>query len=120
MGSSFVSFFTPLTDRLWAAYFTSREAEREICNAALERMRDESRNFEHIVANKPYKNPEHRKAVEQSSFVLLSKDVKPVTELAGVWNFRIRRDARKLIDLADQRDAAGVLAVIAQLEPRLK
>jgi hypothetical protein len=83
-------------------------------------MKREMSNLKHIVAKKPCKNPAHRKAVTESSFELLSRDVRDVSELSGLWNVRIRRDARKLIDLADQRDAAGVLAVIEQLKPRLE
>jgi hypothetical protein len=120
MGSSFASFFTPLSDRLWATFFTKCDAEREICKAALDRIGEEKHKIEHIVAAKRYKNAEHEKAFTRTSFELLSKDMKEVSKLSGVWNYRIRRDARKLVDLADQRDAAGVLAVIAQLEPRLE
>jgi hypothetical protein len=100
MGSSLASLLTPLTDRLWSAWFTTRDAEVAICRVALDRIREEKPKFQHIVANRPYNNSAYKKAITESSFKLLFKDM---TELSHVWQFR--RRAIELSRSAEQRDA---------------
>ena len=122
MGSSFVSFFTPLTDRLWAAYFTRCDAEREICQAALDRIDDEKGHFVHIVEKRPFNNPGHEKAATRTSFEQLGKAMHDLSRLSRVCicNWRILSIAAEVARLCEQRDAMRVLAAIAQLKPRLE
>lgn len=115
MGSSLASLLAPLTDRLWGAWFRKREADRATCQAALDRIRKETPNFEHIITERPCKNAAHEKAVTQTSFELLGV---AMSNLSNVRKFR--RDAMELRRLADKRDTAGVVAAIERLEPRLE
>ena len=126
MGSSFVSLFTPLTDRLWGALFSNRDTDRGICQSVWERIYGESgeiRNFQHIVDKRPYKNPGHKRAVTQISFKKLAETMK---DLSGVRAFHddaieLRQLAeQELARLAEESEAAEILAVLQRLEPRLR
>ena len=114
---------TPLLERLCDAISRRRRRDREICEVALDRIRAERSNFEHIVAGRPYsRDPLHKKAVTQYSFESLDKAIR---QLSHVRKFR--RAAQQLAGLckqelarpSNQRGAAEVIAVINELEPRL-
>ncbi len=104
----------PLRDRLYDAYFNRRAAAKEICRDAVSRIRKERGNFEHIVKGEGYSGESHRRAVEQYSFELLRESMNKLSNLR-----KFGKGANLIIQHIDKRDAASVLRLINQLEPKL-
>jgi hypothetical protein len=107
---------TKIGFRCWDYIKGKRESNRVLCRDALESIKRERHNFQHIVEGRPYSNdPLHKKAVTVYSF---EKVCDATAKLNRVRKFR--RDATNLQRLAEHRDAAGVLAGIETLEPKLR
>ncbi len=103
------------------SYFArKREAKREVrlrvCRDALASIINERRNFTHIVKNRPFSSdPLHKTAVTVYSFERLRN------AMNGLGTFRkFRGKARSMLRLVQQRDAAGILRLMDQVQPKLE
>jgi glutamine synthetase type III len=111
-------FFAPFRDRLFQSYFDKRSKHRQqltqLCTAALTRIQRERPNFQHIVAGNGYRNEAHRRAVEETSFELLRDSIASLQNLR-----RLKKSASSLLEQIDTKNAAGALAAVDRLEPKL-
>lgn len=107
--------FGPLRNRLYDVFFRRQDEQRRITCAALERIRKERPNCQHIVAGGMYKSAAHEKAVTQTSFKLLAESM---VELQNIKKFS--KSATALLKYACEEDAAAILTVAKKLEPRLE
>ena len=90
------------------------EKQIEIALEALNRIRREKRNFEHIVAGRDYKNPEHRQSVTESSFELT---LHAMLRLRRVHDFESA--VMDLLPYLQNKDAEKVLERIRDIEIHL-
>jgi len=114
LGGLLEFLFGPLRDRLYGSHFQRRDKEKGICREAATRIRKERGNFEHIVAGKGYSGEYHKRAVEQYSFELLQSSMNSLNRVG-----KFRKAATSVSEQIEKRNAAGVLELINQLEPKL-
>ncbi|MGB2630879.1 MAG: hypothetical protein WBD24_06300 [Candidatus Omnitrophota bacterium] len=88
---------------------------KQILKDALERIRKEKPNLEHILQDKPYSSPAHQKAVTETSFLLLKQDI---AKLITIRKFK--STSVKILKLIKDRNTKDLLKIINKLEPNLE
>jgi hypothetical protein len=114
---------TPLIERLCNAVSKRRERDLTICEDALACIRSEKRNFERIVAKKPYgKDRYEKRARTQYSFEKVADEMKKLTRVKKWRNAATKLEIlckEELLRPPDEREAAEVLKQINELGPLL-
>lgn len=93
----------------------SKKMKKEIIKKALDRIKSEKPNFQHIVNKKPYnKDPNHKKAVEIYSFETLKTDIKILKKIN-----KFHPEIVDALEYVEKKDAKNLLNILNKLEDKI-
>lgn len=105
----------PLRDRLYGRFFEKRQQQRLLCRKCLKCLRNEERNFEHLIEGRGFNSPMHERAVKEYSFQLVASSMEHLKKIRS-----FRKIAQTMLEQAQLKNTEQVLKILKTMEITLE